>query len=56
MIWDMVAEFPDGPLCPGPIGSPYMPYNTAYSRLVSLTKHLGRPLTRSLRSGGPTAD
>jgi hypothetical protein len=41
MIWDMVAELPDGPLCPGPNGTPYMTYNTAYTRLASLTKHLG---------------
>jgi Phage integrase family len=41
MIWDMVQELPDGPLCPGPNGTPYMSYNTAYSRLASLAKQLG---------------
>jgi hypothetical protein len=41
MIWDMVAELPDGPLCPGPNGTPYTTYNTAYTRLASLTKHPG---------------
>jgi integrase len=41
MIWDMVAKLPDGPLCPGPNGTSYMLYNTAYSRLASLTRHLG---------------
>jgi hypothetical protein len=41
MVWDMVAKLPDGPLCPGPNGTTYMPYNTAYSRLASLTKQLG---------------
>jgi integrase len=41
MIWDMVQKLPDGPLCPGPNSTPYMPYNTAYSRLVSLAKQLG---------------
>jgi integrase len=40
MIWDMIRKLPDGPLCPGPNGTTYMPYNTAYSRLVSLAKHL----------------
>ena len=29
MIWDMVQELADGPLCPGPNGTPYMPYSTA---------------------------
>ncbi len=41
MVWDMVADLPDGPLCPGPKGTPYMPYNTAYSRFARLTGHLG---------------
>jgi hypothetical protein len=41
MIWDMVQEMPDGPLCPGAGGTTYMSYNTAYTRLVSLGKHLG---------------
>ena len=37
MVWDMVQGLPDGPLCPGPNGTPYMPYSTAYSRFASLT-------------------
>jgi integrase len=41
MVWDMVQALPDGPLCPGPKGTPYLPYNTAYSRFASLTGHLG---------------
>ena len=41
MVWDMVADLPDGPLCPGPKGTPYLPYGTAYSRFASLTGHLG---------------
>ena len=40
MIWDMVAELPDGPLCPGP-NTPYISYNTARSRLINLARHLG---------------
>ena len=27
MMWVMVAALPDGPLCPGPSGTPYMPYS-----------------------------
>jgi integrase len=38
MIWDMVQALPDGPLCPGPKGTPYM---TAYSRFSRLMAHLG---------------
>jgi integrase len=41
MIWDMVQAMPDGPLCPGAGRAPYMSYNTAYSRFVSLGRHLG---------------
>ena len=25
MIWDMIQQLPDGPLCPGPHGTPYLP-------------------------------
>jgi hypothetical protein len=25
MIWDMIQQLPDGPLCPGPSGTPHMP-------------------------------
>ena len=32
---------PDGPLCPGAGSTPCMSYNSAYSRLVSLGRHLG---------------
>jgi integrase len=31
----------DGPLCPGANGTPYTPYNTAYSRFSRLTEKLG---------------
>jgi hypothetical protein len=40
MVWDMVQEMPDGPLCPGP-RNPYISYNTARCRLVNLAGHLG---------------
>jgi hypothetical protein len=40
MVWDMVAAMADGPLCPGPNGTPYTPYNTAYTRFSNLMKHL----------------
>jgi hypothetical protein len=39
MIWDMIQQLPDGPLCPGPHGTPYLPYGTARNRF-------GRMLTQ----------
>ena len=41
MVWDMVAELPDGPLCPGPSGTPHMPYSTAANRFGRMLDHLG---------------
>jgi integrase len=41
MIWDMVQQLPDGPLCPGPNGTPYMPYSTASNRFGRMLDHLG---------------
>ena len=41
MVWDMVAELPDGPLCPGPSGTPYTPYSTAANRFGRMLDHLG---------------
>jgi len=41
MIWDMVQELPDGPLCPGPNGTPYMPYSTAGNRFGRILDYLG---------------
>jgi integrase len=41
MVWDMVAELPDGPLCPGPNGTPYMPYSTAGNRFGRMLEYLG---------------
>jgi hypothetical protein len=40
MVWDMVQALPDGPLCPGPHGTPYMPYSTARNRFGAITGHL----------------
>jgi len=40
MVWDMVAELPDGPLCPGPNGTPYMPYNTVVNRFGRILEYL----------------
>ena len=40
MVWDMVADLPDGPLCPGPNGTPYMPYNTAGNRFGRILEYL----------------
>ncbi|MDQ2815598.1 MAG: tyrosine-type recombinase/integrase [Actinomycetota bacterium] len=40
MVWDMVAEMPDGPLCPGPRGTPYMPYQTAVNRFGRILEYL----------------
>jgi hypothetical protein len=41
MIWDMVQQLPDGPLCPGPHGTPYLPYGTAANRFGRLLAQLG---------------
>jgi integrase len=41
MVWDMVAELPDGPLCPGPNRTPYMPYSTAGNRFGRMLEYLG---------------
>lgn len=40
-IWNMVQALPDGPLCPGPNGTPYMPYTTARGRFAALTDAMG---------------
>ena len=40
-IWNMVAAMPDGPLCPGPKGTPYLPYFTARGRFRTLTTAMG---------------
>jgi hypothetical protein len=31
-VWDMMQAMPEGPLCPGPRGSRYLPYSTARER------------------------
>jgi integrase len=51
MVWDMVQELPGGPLCPGPNGTPYMPYPTAAGRFAKITAFLGidGATTHSLR-------
>jgi hypothetical protein len=41
MVWDMVQDLPDGPLCPGPKGTPYLPYTTAFNRFATIMGHLG---------------
>jgi integrase len=41
MIWDMVQELADGPLCPGPNGTSYMPYSTAANRFGRMLDYLG---------------
>jgi hypothetical protein len=41
MVWDMVDALPDGPLCPGPKGTPYLPYPTAVARFATIAGHLG---------------
>jgi integrase len=41
MVWDMVAELPDGPLCPGPNRTPHMPYSTAGNRFGRMLEYLG---------------
>jgi Phage integrase family len=40
MVWDMMAELPDGPLCPGP-STPYLPYSTARNRFGRLLENFG---------------
>lgn len=40
-VWDMVAQMPDGPLCPGPRGTRYMPYNAARTRFAAIMKAMG---------------
>jgi integrase len=41
MIWDMVQALPDGSLCPGPHGTPYLPYGTAANRFGRMLAYLG---------------
>jgi integrase len=41
LVWDMVQQLPGGPLCPGPNGTPYMPYGTASNRFGRLLRQLG---------------
>ena len=41
MVWDMVQALADGPLCPGPSGTPYMPYSTARNRFGRMLDYLG---------------
>ena len=41
MVWNMVQSLPDGPLCPGPKATPYLPYPTAVARFATITGHLG---------------
>jgi integrase len=41
MVWDMVAALPDGPLCPGPNGTPYLPYSTAGNRFSAIARYRG---------------
>jgi hypothetical protein len=41
MVWDKVQALPDGPLCPGPSGTPYMPYSTARNRFGRMLEYLG---------------
>jgi hypothetical protein len=41
MIRDMVRDLPDGPLCPGPNGTPCMPYSTAGNRFGRMLEYLG---------------
>ena len=40
-VWDIVAAMPDGPLCPGPRGSRYMPYSTARLRFAAIMDAAG---------------
>ena len=41
MVWNVVAGMPDGPLCPGPNATPYMPYSTASNRFGRMLEYLG---------------
>ena len=41
MVWNMVQALPDGPLCPGPNRTPYMPYSTARNRFSAITEYRG---------------
>ena len=41
MVWDMVQGMPDGPLCPSPNGTRFMPYSTARNRFGRMLDHLG---------------
>jgi hypothetical protein len=41
MVSDIMAELPDGPLCPGPSGIPHRPYSTARNRLGRMLDYLG---------------
>jgi Phage integrase family len=41
MVWGMVQALPDGPLCPGPNGTPYMPYSTAGNRFSAIAGYRG---------------
>jgi integrase len=40
MVWDMVADMADGPLCPGPNGTPYMVSHTAWHRFGRILEYL----------------
>jgi hypothetical protein len=40
-VWNMVRAMPAGPLCPGPRGTPYLPYFTARGRFDALTAAMG---------------
>jgi integrase len=39
-VWEMVQGMPEGPLCPGPGGTPYMPYSTAANRFARVLEFL----------------
>jgi hypothetical protein len=39
-VSEMVADMPGGPLCPGPRGSRYMSYGTAWERFTAITAAL----------------
>jgi integrase len=41
MIWDMVQAMPSGPLCPGPLKTPYLSYRTAVARFRRILGLLG---------------
>jgi hypothetical protein len=51
MIWDMVQELPDGPLCPGPNGIPYMPYSTAGNRFGRMLDYIHASANAEQRIG-----